>query len=282
MCAGNMNHRLTARDTARPECRDEYSLIWCDRCEFGQIAETFNSDEISAFYPSNYYTRSTYQGPSLSIPQRAIIHLAWRFDNGTDFQPSDLGWPGAACDIGCGAGDNMRRMRDAGFCVTGIDPDPQALSRASAYGSTFLGTAETIPAALEGKQFDSILMMHSLEHCVDPQRALQTVAALLKQNGAAIIEVPNNACVGLSRYGARWPYSDIPRHLHFFTPKSLAAMGASAGLKATKTCFTGYVRQFYPNWLRRIGRNGLLHFIDTFRLPPEQKYDSVRVRFVRA
>ena len=83
------------------------------------------------FYKFNeYYTHSTTQDemPELSLLQRLRNHLAWRFDRGVSFTEIELGPPNkrSLCDVGCGNGILASRLKDYGFSVIGIEPDPTA------------------------------------------------------------------------------------------------------------------------------------------------------------
>jgi SAM-dependent methyltransferase len=180
--------------------------------------------------------------------------------------------------------------------VFGIEPDPAARRLAEKAGEVFDGTAEALPGAIAGKQFDVVLLSHVLEHCIDPVAALKNVKGLLAPGRTAIIEVPNNAAPGFDTYGPGWFFADIPRHLQFFTENSLRKALAHAGLRVTRAIYTGYTRQFSPQWLaaqteirEHIGlgsneawkTNAWLLLAKTAFARPAKKYDSIRVHAMR-
>jgi hypothetical protein len=112
-----------------------------------------------------------------------------------------------------------------------------------------------------------------------------------------VIEVPNNAALGLRQAGAYWRWLDVPRHLNFFTGESLRAFVTQAGLRVLRVDHDGYTRQFLPDWIadeavieavlagrraeearnqRHVWR-ALRLLLRTALAPASQKYDSVRL-----
>lgn len=298
LCGREMVLRFRARDHLRPHILAEYPLEWCGSCQFGKVAGAFSPGDVSKFYASDYYTHVA-PGESgtkpTSLSDRLRVHLAWRTDRGVDLSPAEVERPRpmpTLCDIGCGSGQAMAAFKQAGYDAIGVEPDPAARALASKVGQVFEGTAESLPAAMVGREFDVVLLSHVLEHCIDPGEALGNVKGLLAPQGTAIIEVPNNAAAGFEMYGPGWFFADIPRHLQFFTEGSLRKALASVGLRVTRVFYTGYTRQFFPEWLevqKTIrGRTGMANsrawegsigrlLAATAFARPAKKYDSIRI-----
>ncbi len=245
-----MRLRFSAVDPARPEDPTKWPLYWCYPCSFGKLDGEFTPERVATFYPPNYYTHGSRSAPcELSLLDRARIHLAWRLDHGRNFGPSELPATSMSiCDIGCGSGGFLRIFNDAGYAACGIEPDPTARRLALDFAPTYAGSAENLPPEINGKLFDVVLMSHVLEHCIDPTRAIRNARSLLSPKGTLVIEVPNNDCAGFDELGPAWPFTDAPRHLQFFTKRSLRLLLDMAGLKVTKTVYSGYLNQFCPEW----------------------------------
>jgi SAM-dependent methyltransferase len=191
----------------------------------------------------------------------------------------------------------MSAFKRAGYDAVGIEPDAAARSLANQYGEVLEGTAEALPAKVAGMQFDVVLLSHVLEHCIDPAAALRNVKRLLAPGGTAIIEAPNSAALAFETNGPGWFFADIPRHLQFFTQTSLRRALEVAGMRVARVIYSGYARQFTPEWLAAqkeirahtglngIGRGtgsawGLL--VRTAFARDARKYDSIRVHAVHA
>jgi SAM-dependent methyltransferase len=301
LCGTPMVPRFHARDHLRPRVLTEFLVEWCAVCDVGRVAGSFTPADVATFYTPDYYTHVA-SGESVKASMRLLdrlrVHLAWRADHGVDLSPAEVARVKPAptlCDVGCGSGQAMSAFKCAGYDVVGIEPDPAARVLASRVGEVFEGTAEAVPDAIRGRQFDVVLLSHVLEHCIDPGEALGNVKRLLAPGGTAIIEVPNNAALGFQMYGPGWFFADIPRHLQFFTERSLRKALGIAGLCVARVIYTGYTRQFSPEWLAaqkeiraHIGLNrdgrwdgnvwGLL--ARTAFARAARKYDSIRVHAV--
>lgn len=204
------------------------------------------------------------------------MHSAWRCDGSQDFSAAEFPLGKTACDIGCGNGNLLRRMKSAAYSVVGIEPDPKARAITQDF-PVYDGTAEQLPEGLG--QFDVVIMSHVLEHCIDPTAAVRNAKGLLTDSGTLVIEVPNNAALGFRWFQGKWPWTDIPRHLSFFAEKSLQRLLSSQGLRISKTIYTGFTRQFSPEWRQQIGsvRSGWPLLLRSVVAQDRSKYDSIRI-----
>jgi SAM-dependent methyltransferase len=295
-------------DWRRPGRSISYTVVWCDACGFGRLVPSPDEQAIRDAYDiPEYYTHQGETQTMESTPgllDRLRVHVAWRGDRGTDV---DLAWferhfgreVQEVCDLGCGSGDLLRSLQNVGHSVAGVEPDDDARKLAAARGiKVFNGTAEHLPEEIANRKFDRVFMIHSLEHCGDPIVAFANAARILAPRGTLIIETPNNAALGLKWARSTWHWLDVPRHLNFFTRKSLEQLCWSSKLKVEQIEFRGYTRQFKNDWIRVEQR-----IWDSFRraapeidMPPrnsawrawrllsrtmlarpEKKYDSVRL-----
>jgi len=290
------------RDWRRPDDPTEYKVYWDDAHEIGFVLPRPEPGAVAAFYAvGDYYTHAG-AGPLESetgqgLVARLLPKIAWRFEKNA--YPEESWWrevlePGPldCLEIGCGDGTNLEKLRALGHRVTGVEPDPAAQEAAGSRGlDVHSGTAEAMPDALAGQTFDVVLMSHVLEHCIDPDAALATVMAMLKPGGKYVVLVPNNDCQGFSEFGRHWAWLDIPRHLTFFTAKSLHRSLEEAGFTILSSDYYGYARQLSEGWIAEqnaiafaidgasaggIGRY-LTYFVKTCLAAPEKKYDSIRV-----
>jgi len=292
-----------ARDWRRPELAGSWQLWWSDSGYYGQVYPRPDPAAISAFYDlPDYYTHAQSHTTLRHGPlTRLLLALAWRLDHGCKTDAAY--WqavlpPGAALEIGCGDGGRLQDIAPFVESGIGVEPDASARAQAAARGIAALaGTAEELPDEVLARRFDIILFMHVLEHCIDPKRALSQAASLLTDDGVMVIEVPNNAALGLRQAGAYWRWLDVPRHLNFFTEASLRAFVANAGLQVVRCDYDGYTRQFLPDWIadeavieailegrtpgterryRHLWR-ALRLMIRTALAPASLKYDSLRL-----
>lgn len=301
LCLLPMDKRFAARDYRRPADQTEWQLLWCDPCAYGCIDGQFSPATVASFYTIPYYTHQPGGLAKAADSQRSFldrlrVHLAWRADFGYEFSPQEVSSPRGAnpsiCDLGCGGGAHLAVFQKAGYNGLGVEPDPLARAAAQQIAHVLDGTAEHLPQAIQDMRFDVVLLSHVLEHCIHPLNALRNARQLLSADGTVVIEVPNHSALGFALFEAMWPWTDIPRHLHFFTAKSLEAALHQAGLEVTQTHYHGYTRQFQPEWIaaqheiwEQLGSGpapdyrraswGLL--LRSWLAPTPLKYDSLRV-----
>ena len=92
------------------------------------------------------------------------------------------------------------------------------------------GTAEAIPSATAALTFDLVVMTHVLEHCADPALAFWNVRALLDPGGGFYCDVPISAALHFQTYSESSKTLDVPRHVHFYSGRSLRRLMKQASL----------------------------------------------------
>jgi SAM-dependent methyltransferase len=139
--------------------------------------------------------------------------------------------PGSLLDVGCASGAFLLLMQQAGWRVAGVEPSETQFGRAT----EALGDKANLyhcvlqEASLQGG-FDLITLWDVLEHVTHPCEFLSTAAALLKQGGCLILNVPRIDSAAARLLGSRWPVL-LAEHLNYFTVPSLRLCGEVAGLK---------------------------------------------------
>ncbi len=123
-------------------------------------------------------------------------------------------------DIGCGTGDYLRFMKDLGWQVIGIEPDPLAAGMSRDKGLKVL-EGSLFDAGLPSESADYITLNHVLEHVPNFFAVIRECFRLLKPGGKLIIRTPNTESLGHRIFGADHFPLEPPRHLFLFSPASL-------------------------------------------------------------
>lgn len=82
--------------------------------------------------------------------------------------------------------------------------------------------------------FDVVIMASYLEHEINPVAVLESCRKRLKANGTIIVKVPNFSCFNRGLRGKRWSGFRWPDHVNYFTPATLRATAAMAGLEIAR------------------------------------------------
>jgi 2-polyprenyl-3-methyl-5-hydroxy-6-metoxy-1,4-benzoquinol methylase len=137
---------------------------------------------------------------------------------------------GTLLDVGCGNGGFIARMRSLGWSVSGLDPDPGAVSHARNQGLEIWGA--TISEVPDTAKYDVITLNHVVEHAVDPIGLLRECGKRLRPvSGRLILTTPNIASLGHQWFDGHWRGLEVPRHLILFSPNSLRECIKRAGLR---------------------------------------------------
>lgn len=227
--AGEWGHRV---------CSDrQCGLVWIDPlpCE----------EDLRDAYGRGYYTHPVEErldARVAELPPRAggvwaLSEQLWRATGAARERArlealllDDLP-PGRVLEIGCGSGERLVRLREAGWDVAGQELDPEAAAVARRSGLTVhLGPVAAL--GLPASQYDAIVSSHVLEHVLDPEALLVECRRLLRPGGVLTAITPNPRSAGHARFGADWFYLDPPRHLQLFPPPALAGLARRAGFAA--------------------------------------------------
>ena len=205
--------------------------VWhCNDCSF---RFTQNIPAVSNIGP--YYQSSNYV--SHSDTQEGLIHRIYHLvrihtlkvkrkliQHATGLKK------GVLLDVGAGTGAFSKTMQDAGWNVTGLEPDDTARRNALEKNGLNLLDPNNL-YQLADNSFDAITMWHVLEHVHDLHGYLNKYYSILRKNGRLIIAVPNYTSYDARVYQQYWAAYDVPRHLYHFSPESMSKFAASKGFK---------------------------------------------------
>ena len=155
-------------------------------------------------------------------------------------------------DIGCGNGFFLASAKEAGWQVSGVEPDPVAAAVARDRGvHVMVGTVDLL--ADESNCFDVITLSHVIEHVHEPQKLLESVHRLLKPGGVIYVETPNIESHGAALFKKEWRGLESPRHLVLFNLVSLSELLFTTGFEAVRVVRrTGVQHGMYLSSVRMV------------------------------
>lgn len=134
-------------------------------------------------------------------------------------------------DVGCGPGAGLKAFVDAGWEVTGIEPDPIRAAVGVEYHGLNIKNC-TIDEHEESNKYDVATILHVLEHTHEPKQFLKSVVDKVKDDGFIYIEVPE-----LFDF-ISFKDSLYLEHMQNFTRYTLQKIGLDIGLMPKKTFVT--------------------------------------------
>lgn len=238
---------------------DTWTTLRCPRCGLVWLSPRPIEQEIGRFYPPQYATHFTGGEIEVGVARGwkklrpAVLAAGFGYNGGVagsgwrllgnalarvplvhDLAGSTVMWVrhrenGKLLDVGCGNGHRLQVMRQLGWDVLGIEPDPHAVRAARQLGVPVLaGTLDE--AGLSSDTFDAVTLGNVIEHVHDPIGLLRDCARVLKPGGQVALVTPNVESVGHKVWKRAWSSYETPRHLYLFSMETLRASAERAGL----------------------------------------------------
>lgn len=226
---GGLEHSLvfTARDLLfhKP---GSYRLVRCDTCALEFVNPRPTMESLGPHYPTNYFGYALHEeevpllGALLRSFARGIsARRIWYLERVVGRLKPGI----EMVDVGCGVNRLLMHLKEIrGVEGLGVDFKPEIVAyvRDELQMPIVQGTLET--AALEDGRFDVVSMMEYLEHEADPKHVLREARRITRAGGHLALELPHIAGLPGRMFRSMWWNLDLPRHLIFFTPKTLARM----------------------------------------------------------
>jgi SAM-dependent methyltransferase len=204
-------------------------------------------DDLAMYYPAeSYYSYAQVASPTAVARARVrsrydaedeasvFERFAGRIARNRLAPGLPPGPPGRILDVGCGSGQALFLLREAGWETFGIEIDASAVKAAHAAGLTGVRIGELPSAGYEQGTFDAVRFWHSLEHVRSPKLQLQEARRVLRPGGSLVIGVPNFSSALARAARDKWFYLDVPRHLWHFTPMTLTRLVKMCGFVDVK------------------------------------------------
>ena len=250
------------------ECKDytvsnEYFEIWqCNTCSFRFTQNAPDESGIGVYYQSAEYI-------SHSDTKRGLVNRLYHYVRNfalttkLNLLQEITGLKhGVLLDVGAGTGAFAFTMEQAGWNVTGLEPDETARVNALKNYKLQLEELSNLDN-LHDNTFDAITLWHVLEHVHELHQYLERFFQLLKPAGRLVIAVPNHTSYDADYYKQYWAAYDVPRHLYHFSPKSMQILLEQKGF-VIETVKPMWFDSFYVSILSekyRYGKNNFLKAI---------------------
>ena len=141
-------------------------------------------------------------------------------------------------DVGCGGGFVAEAMRRVGGRAVGLDLS----ARAIAYAGRHFPSCEFACCGIEefleaGRSFDFVYCSEVIEHVPDAEAFAAALARLCRRGGRLFVTTPDIGHWRVPRDVLLWDAVDPPRHVRYFTARSLASLLQRHGFAVRRKIF---------------------------------------------
>jgi len=236
LCGGNdLKFLYKKPDTTLFVSDIEFSVVRCRSCGLAFVNPRPTPDSIRVFYPKKYYKGIPSHYERYETEARYLEDLK----------------PGKVLDIGCASGAFLKVLLDRGWEVYGMDFWDTAENEYDL--DIRYGSLENIQ--YPSQNFDAVTAWAVFEHLHNPMKYFKEVFRILKTGGRLLFLVTN-----INSLMSRWCYAeDIPRHLYFFSEKTIAQYARECGFSLNSIHFSNDIYHgqgrdvFRVNFLRWLG-----------------------------
>lgn len=196
-----------------------FPVVQCKSCNHVFTNPRPIDEDLSLFYESDDYISHTNSSKGLFNRVYKVVRkiaLQQKRKLVEKHHPTK----GRLLDIGCGTGEFLNVMRQAGWVVSGVEESETARQQAiSNYQLDVLAGNQVFEN--QPNSFDVITLWHVLEHLPDLNAYFKLFYNLLQSNGTLIIAVPNHESFDAEFYKSDWAAWDVPIHVSHFSKSSL-------------------------------------------------------------
>jgi 2-polyprenyl-3-methyl-5-hydroxy-6-metoxy-1,4-benzoquinol methylase len=237
------------RDPERLYRITRFSVLRCRACRQIFLWPILSDREVQQLFRELYTTgegsvpelRDYYGYCYEDAPENPLVQLYERWLDRLE----QLRAPGRLLDVGCGTGLFLAVARRRGWEPFGVDECREAIAHAREHFELPVWEGAFSDLGLEGKAFDAITMWDIVEHARDPVALLRTVRGRLAPGGVVGLSTPNQRSILDVVAGALYRLTAgrltaplekfyIEQHFLYFTPETLEAALARAGLRLVR------------------------------------------------
>jgi 2-polyprenyl-6-hydroxyphenyl methylase/3-demethylubiquinone-9 3-methyltransferase len=205
----------------------DFTLVSCDSCRHVRVDPRIANERLDELYDVAYYRGEgfdatiDYDAPPSQRTRDENEDIVASVGDAIGESIRGLRW----LDVGCGSGTLLEAARERGAIVTGSDSSDAARHCCERKGLRFLDS-DTLRNGDE--RFDVVSAVEVIEHVPDPFGFVRFLRAHVRDGGVVFVRTGNWNVV---RYLPGTPYIMPEGHIQYFTPTTMRALFARAGLE---------------------------------------------------
>lgn len=209
-----------------------FHVVRCANCSLTYINELPSAADFQSIYSADFFRESA---KFADVPNSAsFLNANKRLEKILSLNAVGLdSW----LDVGCATGEFVKAAQARVKYVCGVEFSPEASAQARQRGAREVMTGSFLEAPLGPGQFDVVTMWDFIEHVPDPMANLRKAAGLLKPGGRLFLSTGDVSALCARLTGRFWHLMIPPKHLYFFSQRTMQEMMAKAGFKDCKVSY---------------------------------------------
>ncbi|MFI5092808.1 MAG: class I SAM-dependent methyltransferase [Candidatus Acidiferrales bacterium] len=242
-----------------------FPVVECGECGLGFLNPRPVLSEIQKYYPAEYFEKPPTKRNERYLRRRFTAEARYL----KELERS--GGRMKLLDVGCATGDFPRFMAERGWQVEGVEVS--AASRQIKDFRVYTEVFQDIP--VNEPTYDAVTAWAVLEHVHNPMAYFQKAARVIRPSGLFVFLVTNFQSAASRHLFCE----DVPRHLYFFTRKTVGRYLERTGFTMVKEVNGRDVYKMAPNnWLTYMVRTHLLGRAYTYQDVPLTSKEFRRLR----
>lgn len=232
--------------------RDKFDYFQCSSCDCMQIVS--HPDDMSKYYPGDYYSyiiENKLKRPGLfrQLQCQLIIRsdksllstiIAYKYKPPSYYEVLKnlklFNRSSPVLDIGSGNGELIKNFYRVGYKdLTGIDP---YVEKDIIYNKRLRIEKKSLFEVT--RQYDVIMLNHSLEHMDHQEKVLKKLETILSKNGRILVRIPIVSKPLMDKYGVNVVSLDPPRHFYLHSFKSISLLLERTGFIIEKIIYDAH------------------------------------------
>lgn len=190
---------------------------------------------VAAYREETYFEGGAGPGYSSYLAQEPTLRRTFRRLLRAMHRRGMTGAGGRLLEIGCAYGFFLDEARPYFGYRAGTEYSEAGAARARGVADQiYVGGLEAIPDGAHGGQFDTIVLIHTIEHVYNPVTLLEGLMQHLAPGGWIVLATPDMGGFWRPLLGRFWPFWKPPEHVAFYSARSLEALLLRAGCGAVR------------------------------------------------
>lgn len=224
--------------------------------EFGiDVSKFFNNIEdvkiyeckntnYSFYYPFNIYGDSDFYQ---KLQNLEWYYMPWKWEHETTIHLLDK--TNKILEVGSGGLGFLKRMKEHGFDITGLEFNEESIVKANEIGIKVLNETVQNHSIENFEKYDIVCSFQVLEHIAEVHSFLKAQVDCLKPGGKLIISVPNND--SFIRLTNKVLLNKPPHHMGLWNKKSLTSISNLFNIRLDNIYFEP-LQEYHLDWYTNI------------------------------